>query len=114
MKNFTAIYSMPVAALNDWMAKTPEERKEAEDKVKGEWNAWLAAHKDTVLNTIGLGKTLRVTGQGIESTKNGLMLSSYVQAESLEAAADLFKDHPHLELPGAAIEVMEANPLPQM
>ena len=113
MKHFTAIYQMPVEALNDWMAKSPEERKSAEEKVQGEWNVWTAAHKDTVLNTISLGKTLRVSKDGVVPTKNGMMLSSYVQAESTEAAADLFKDHPHLQLPGATIDVMEANQLPQ-
>jgi hypothetical protein len=113
MKYFTAIYQMPVQALNDWMAKPESERKAEEDKVKGEWDAWMASHKDSVLNTISLGKTLRVSQQGAAPAQNGMMLSSYVQAESTEAAAELFKDHPHLQLPGATIDVMEANQLPQ-
>lgn len=100
---------MPVEGLNMWMAKPEAERKEAEDKMRADWDTWMAAHKDSVLNTIGLGKTLKVSSNGIEPTQNGLMLSSYVQAESTEAAAELFKDHPHLQIPGATIEVMEAK-----
>jgi hypothetical protein len=114
MKNFTAIYQMPVAALEEWMAKPESERKEEEDKVRGDWDAWLAAHKDSVLNTIALGKTKRVGANSIEDAKNGFMLSSYVAAESLEAAAEIFKDHPHLQLTGATIDVMEAMPMSGM
>lgn len=78
-----------------------------------EWDAWLASHKDAVLNTIALGSTKRVSAAGIEDAKNGMMLSSYLQAESLEAAADIFKDQPHLEIPGATIEIMEARQMEQ-
>lgn len=113
MKNFTVIYQMPVEGLEAWMAKPEEERKEAEAKMREDWDTWLASHKDSVLNTIGMGKTKRVTDAGVEDSKNGMMLSSYVQAESLEDAANIFKDHPHLGIPGAFIEVMEANPLSQ-
>lgn len=106
MNYFTAIYQMPVEGLADWMKKPEAERKEAEEKMKGEWDAWLAGHKDSVLNTIALGATKEVSAAGIKDTKNGLMLSSYVQAASLEAAAEIFKDHPHLAIPGATIEVI--------
>jgi hypothetical protein len=34
---------------------------------------------------------------------------SFVEAESLEAAADMFKDHPHFGIPGSWIEVMAVN-----
>ncbi len=102
---------MPVAGLEMWMGKPQEERKAQEDELKAGWDTWLAAHKDSVLNTIALGKTKRVNASGVEDTKNGMMLSSYVQAESLEAAAEIFKDHPHLKIPEATIEIMETNPL---
>ncbi|MDB4992050.1 MAG: hypothetical protein JWL75_295 [Parcubacteria group bacterium] len=105
---------MPVEGLEGWMAKPEEERKGAEDKMKTEWDAWLAEHKDSVLNTISLGKTKRVTAEGVNEINNGMMLSSYVQAESAEAAAEMFKNHPHFGIPGAFIEVMEAKQMDQM
>lgn len=111
MKNFTAIYMAPLDTLAEWMAKPEAERKESEAKMRGEWDAWLAAHKDSVLNTIALGATKEVSAQGIADKKNGMMLSSYVAADSLEAAADIFKDHPHFQIPGATIEIMEARPM---
>lgn len=111
MKHFTVIYLAPVSMLEEWMKKPEAERKEAEAKMQQEWGVWMGEHKDAVLNTIALGATKRVSQGGIEDAKNGMMLSSYVAAESAEAAAEIFKNHPHLAIPGATIEVMEARPM---
>ncbi len=109
MKQFTVLYIAPVDTLDAWMKKPEAERKDAEMKMRQEWGVWMSKHKDAVLNTIRLGVTKRVSQKGIEDARNGIMLSSYVAAESLEAAAELFKDHPHLVIPGATIEIMEAR-----
>lgn len=109
MKNFTVIYMAPVATIAQWMQKPEEERKAEEVKMKAEWEAWMAAHKDTILNTIALGKTKRVSASGVEDVKNDMMISSYVQGESAEAVAEIFKDHPHFGIPGATIEIMETR-----
>ena len=111
MKNFTAIYMMPVLGLEAWMQKPEGERKEVEEAMRKDWDEWLKENSAHVKNTIGLGKTKRISKEGITDTKNGFMLSSYVEAESLEAAAAIFKNHPHLSIPDATIEVMETNPL---
>lgn len=109
MKYFSVFYMMPVAELDKWMQKPAEEREPVETEFKQKWDAWLADHKDSVLNTIALGKTKTVTENGVADSRNEMMLSSYVQAESLEAAADIFKDHPHLSMPGGRIEVVETR-----
>lgn len=101
----------PVMAIAEWMKKPEEERKTEEAKMKGEWDAWMAAHKDVVLNTIALGKTKRVSASGVEDVKNDMMISSYVQGETAEAVAEVFKNHPHLGIPGATIEIMETRPM---
>jgi hypothetical protein len=111
MKNFTVIYSAPRAAIEEWMQKPEAERKDAETKMKAEWDAWMAAHADIVLNTIALGKTKRVSASDVEDVKNDMMLSSYAQGESLEAVAELFKGHPHFGIPGATIEILETRPM---
>jgi hypothetical protein len=47
--------------------------------------------------------------------KNNVGGYSIVQAETHEAAAKLFgKDHPHLHMPGAWVEILEIMPLPGM
>lgn len=109
MKNFTVIYMAPALGMEEWMKKPEAERKDAEAKMRAEWDAWTSSHKDTILNTIALGKTKRVSASGVEDVKNDMMLSSYVQGESAEVVAELFKDHPHFCIPGATIEIMEAR-----
>jgi hypothetical protein len=109
MKYFTVLYSAPMATIDEWMKKPEAERKDEEAKMKQEWDAWLTGHKDAVLNTIGLGANKRVMKDSVADMRNDLMLSSYVQAESAEAVAELFKDHPHFGIPGAAIDIMEAR-----
>lgn len=99
----------PAAGMEEWMKKPEAERKDEESKMKAEWDTWMAAHKDAVLNTIALGKTKRVSASGIEDVRNDMMLSSYVQGESAEQVAELFKDHPHFGIPGATIEIMESR-----
>ena len=101
----------PASTIEEWMKKPEAERKEAESAMKADWDAWVLAHKDTILNTIALGKTKRVSASGIEDVRNDMMMSSYVQGESAEAVANIFKDHPHFTIPGATIEIMETRPL---
>ncbi len=98
-----------VATIEEWMKKPEEARKDAESKMKADWDAWTSAHKDTLLNTIALGKTKRVSISGVEDIKNDMMMSSYAQGESAEAVAEIFKDHPHFTIPGATIEIMEVR-----
>lgn len=111
MKHFTVIYMAPAATMEEWMKKPEAERKEEELAMKADWDAWTDAHKDTLLNTIALGKTKRVSASGIEDVKNDMMMSSYVQGESAEAVAEVFKNHPHFTIPGGTIEIMEARSL---
>lgn len=99
----------PAAAIAEWMQKPEAERKEEEVKMKAEWDAWTVAHADTVLKTIALGKTKRVSASGVEDVRNDMMMSSYAQGETLEAVADVFKGHPHFGIPGATIEIMETR-----
>jgi hypothetical protein len=42
------------------------------------------------------------------------MLYCIIEAETHEAAAKLFANHPHLGIPEASIEIMELNPLTGM
>ena len=111
MKNFTVIYMAPASTIEEWMKKPEAQRKDADTKMRADWDAWMKAHADTILNTIALGKTKRVSASGIEDVKNDMMLSSYVQGESAEAVAAVFKDHPHFGIPGATIEIMEVRPM---
>lgn len=113
MQKFLVLYQMPVQGLEDWQKIDPAVRKEMEDKMKGEWNVWMDANRSMLSGeTAGVGKTKRVTADGVADTKNNIMLYSIVEAESHDAATEIFKNHPHLQIPEASIEVMPITALP--
>ena len=71
--------------------------------------------KAIVVDGSPLGKTKRVSASGIADIRNDLAGYVVVQAQSHEAAAKLFENHPHFTIsPGDAIEVMECLPIPGM
>jgi hypothetical protein len=107
---FFVTYQMPHAGLDEWM-KVPEgERKAMEQEMEARWNAWMSDHASSVLESAGVGKPTRVTAEGVEDARNDIMMYSFVEAESHEAAVEMFKDHPHFGIPGGWIEVMSVNP----
>ena len=115
MKKFLVTYLAPASVIDDWKKTEPAKRKEAEDKMQGEWKKWMSDHKTMFVdNGAGVGKTNRVTAQGTSDTKNDTMLYAIVGAESHEAAAKTFEGHPHLQIPQSSIEVMEIHALPGM
>ena len=80
--------------------------------MQGEWKKWMSDHTTMFVDKgAGVGKTKCVNALGTSDTKNDIMLYAIAEAESHDAAAKTFKDHPHLQIPQASIEVMEINPL---
>ena len=106
---FFVTYQMPHTGLDEWMKLPEETRKSQEEEMKDAWDNWMAAHKEVIADTAGVGKPKRITESGVEDARNDLMMYSFVEAESLEAATEMFKDHPHFGIPGAWIEVMPIN-----
>jgi hypothetical protein len=111
MKKFIALYLAPASVIEDWMKTDAETRKAAEQKMQAEWRAWMAQHDKMILGSEAGGKTKRVSPSGVADIKNDVMLYSFVEAESHEAAAKAFEKHPHLQIPQATIEVMEVRPM---
>jgi hypothetical protein len=110
-KQFLVLYLAPASVMQAWAATDPEERKVAEEKMRGEWGRWMAAHAAMVLKTDAGGKTKRVTQTGVSDARNEIILCSVVAAESHEAAAQAFVNHPHLQIPQSSIEIMELRPV---
>jgi predicted RecB family nuclease len=110
MKKFLVLFLTPVSVLDKWMETPEAERKEMEGKMKVEWESWMAAHKDAIVETpSGAGKTQTVSTNGVADTRNDVMMYAVVQAESHDAASGMFVGHPHLQIPQATIEVMVIN-----
>jgi hypothetical protein len=68
---------------------------------------------NTVENGGPLGKTKRIDQSGVKDIRNAVAAYTVVQAESQEAAAKMFENHPHFTIfPGDGVEVMEVLPVP--
>lgn len=114
MKKFLVLYLAPVTVLEEWSKIDSEKRKIEEEKMKKEWLVWMKEFGGSVKETAGAGKTKRVTKEGTTDIKNDIMLFSFVEAESPEAAAKMFENHPHLNIPQASIEIMPVGSLSDM
>ncbi len=115
MQKFLVLYCMPVSGLEEWMKIPAEERKSQEEGLKAKWDVWMETNKGMMTGpTAGVGKTKRITTGGVADAKNDIMLYSIVQGESQEEVAKAFEGHPHLEIPGAWIDVSLVNELSDM
>lgn len=116
MKNFMAVYTGTQAARerSGWDALDEKTRKEREAAGMKAWYDWGAKHADAIVVQGGpLGKTKRTSKDGVSDIKNNLVGYVVVQADSHEAAARLFENHPHFAIfPGDSVEIMECLPVP--
>jgi hypothetical protein len=113
MKKFMVLYMANAADFERMMKEsTPEQQKKGMDA----WMKWMGDHKASIVEGgAPLGKTKRVDSKGTSDTKNDIGGYSIVQAETAEDAAKLFgKDHPHLQMPGAWVEIIEVRHIPGM
>jgi len=97
-----------------WMAMSDAERKAKEQEGMAGWKAWMEKHHAAIVYQGGpLGKTKRISGNGVADISNALGAFLIVRASSHEAAAEMFEGHPHFAIfPGEAVEVMPVLPIP--
>ena len=79
------------------------------------WKSWAEKHQAAIVDQgAPLGRTKRVSTDGIGDIRNNMTAYTIVRADSQEAAARLFEQHPHFTIfPGDGVEVMECLPLPE-
>jgi hypothetical protein len=75
---------------------------------------WGAAHSAALLDQGNpLGKTKRAAPEGVADIKNVMTGYVIIEAETHEAAAKLFENHPHFTIfPGDSVEIMECLQIP--
>ena len=117
MKKFMAVFTGTPAAFEAYQRKfpDPEKRKAHERKGMEAWMKWGKAHEKSIVEDgAPLGKTKRVSKEGVADVRNNLAAFTLVEAESHEAAAKMFLDHPHFTIfPGDGVEIMECLPMPK-
>ncbi|TAK90761.1 MAG: hypothetical protein EPO06_07590 [Burkholderiaceae bacterium] len=114
MKNFLAIYLGTPAAMAQWNSMPDSEKQKRQVEGVQAWHAWVDRNKASIVEIGGpLGRTKSVSSAGIADIRNSMTAFTVVQAESHEAAAKLFENHPHFTFfPGESIEIMECLPIP--
>ena len=109
MKAFLALYMgfdtpMDPSSISD----------ETKDNGMAAWGQWMADHADALIDSGGpVGKTKKTAAGGVSDTRNRVVGYIIVRAESHEAAAAMFENHPHFAIfPGDSVEIMERLPIP--
>ena len=97
-----------------WDGLSEGDRRAKEREGMAAWGAWVEKHQASIVTLGGpLGKTKKITQQGVEDSANEMGAFTIVRADSHEAAARLFDKHPHFTIfPGDAVEIMPVLPIP--
>lgn len=111
MKKFIVTYKAPINA--EW--KTAESSPEEMEKGMKAWMDWAQKCGNKLLDfgtPLGNSLTLKAGGSS-KSSDSRIIGYSILQADSMEEARDLLKDHPHLDWNAACeIELHESLPVP--
>lgn len=116
MKTFLAIYlgTQEAVERSSWAQLSNSERQLRESRGVTAWAEWARVNEAAIVaQGAPLGKTKRVSKDGIVDTTNAMTGYVVIRAESHAAAAQLFENHPHFSLlPGDSVEIMECLPMP--
>lgn len=118
MKNFLAVFlGTPEAAeRSGWNALSEAVQQERTSAGIQAWHAWMTTNAARIVESgAPVGKTKRVSASGLNDVNNAICGYVVVRAETHEAAAKLFINHPHFAIfPGESVEIMECLPTPGM
>ena len=97
-----------------WLALPQEEQLRRQQAGMAAWHGWVATHQANIVTMGGpLGKTKKVSAAGVEDISNAMAAFTIVRADSAEAAAAMFENHPHFAIfPGDSVEIMPVMPVP--
>jgi hypothetical protein len=108
MPRFLAVYTMKPEDLARFRS-LPRSEQDAIDAVGiKQWTDWEERNAASFPDRGGMvGKTVRVTKDGIAGAVNPFCGYIVVEAETIEAAARLFENHPHFTVfPGDGVDIM--------
>jgi hypothetical protein len=108
MPRFLAVYTMKPEDLACFRALPKAEQVAVDAAGLKQWMAWDKANAASFADKGGMvGKTKRVSKDGIGNAQNGICGYIVVEAENIDAAAKLFENHPHFTIfPGDGVDIM--------
>lgn len=116
MQKFMAIFTATEAsrARSNWGALSESEVAQKRAAGVAAWNCWAERNNAAIVDPGSpSGKTKRVDRAGLSEGANTITAYTIVRAETHEAAARLFENHPHFTIfPGEAVEIMPCLPPP--
>ena len=114
MKMYLCVFTGAPSEMAAWQALAESERLRKQAQGMAAWKKWAEDNASSIVEMGGpLSKTKRVSKAGISDIRNNLAAFVIVKAESQEAAARVFIQHPHFTIfPGDGVEVMEVLPIP--
>ena len=108
MPRFLAVYTMKPEDLARFRAM-PKQEQDAVDAIGlKQWGEWEERNAASFPDHGGMvGKTLRVTKDGVAPAQNTFCGYIVVEAATIEDAARLFEGHPHFMIfPGDGVDIM--------
>ena len=94
--------------------KKPETPEEGAENM-ARWKAWVGGLGDAAVNPgtpLGKSKTVSASGVSDDVESNPMLGFSIVSADSMDAALEMAKECPHVEL-GGTLEVAEMMEMPK-
>jgi hypothetical protein len=112
MGRYIVLYEAPLAVAERFAQATPEEAMTGMQL----WVDWAERIGPGLVDPgKPLGNALRVTPGSAASTKSNIVGMSILQAESMDDALEMVKDHHHLHwAEDCEIVVLEELPIPEM
>ena len=111
MNRYIFIYHAPMTPA-EATPPTPEQM----NAVMAQWNEWAGRVGDGLVDFgTPLAGGVRVSPDGTAPSTREVAGYSIIEAQDLDAAVELARSHPHLQMPGGCeIEVHEAQAVPGM
>ncbi len=110
MAKYMILYNSSANATELMANATPEEMQASME----EWIAWRAEADKVAKIEFGLPLQARsrITPDGASKSDSQVSGYSIVEGESMEALIGVLQKHPHLQRPGASIDVLEMLSMP--
>jgi hypothetical protein len=112
MTKFLVLYRAPMSAMEQMAGATPEQAQAGMDA----WMAWAGKAGDAIVDLgAPLAGAAHLGVPAAEASDAAQVCGfSVLQAESADAVTAALDGHPHLQMPGASIEVLEFLAIPGM
>jgi hypothetical protein len=110
MKKYMILYHADASAMEQMGKSSPDDMKKGMEK----WMDWSKKCGEGLVDLgTPLGNGQKVSESGNSTSEKGVVGYSILQAENMENAKELLKDHPHLGWSsGCDIEIHESLPMP--